>query len=76
MQEDELDAVAWMPLEEYAANPHHAARPLWRQMTEACVAYARGEYAGMAGLKLANGFNGRADLLVVGDLKQPQQAAL
>lgn len=75
MQEDELDAVAWMPLEEYAANPHHAARPLWRQMTQACVAYARGEYRGMAGIKLENGFNGRSDLLVMGELA-PQQAAL
>ena len=66
-QEDELDAVTWMPLEEYAAIPFYASRPLHKHIMECCLAYARGEYAGMAGIKLSNGFNGRSDLLVTGE---------
>ncbi|EIE25358.1 hypothetical protein COCSUDRAFT_6454, partial [Coccomyxa subellipsoidea C-169] len=47
MQEDELEAVAWMPLAEYAAMPFQASRPIWKQIVDCCVAYAKGEYSGM-----------------------------
>ncbi len=68
MQEDELEAVAWMPLAEYAAMPFQASRPIWKQIVDCCVAYAKGEYSGMTGMKLGNGLNDRTDLLIHGDL--------
>jgi hypothetical protein len=70
MQEDELAAVAWMPLEEYAAEPFQTSRPIWRQLVDCCVAYAKGEYSGMTGVKLGNGFNDRMDLLIHGDFSR------
>jgi len=65
-----------MPLEEYAAIPFHKERPLLRQITECCLAYANGTYKGMQGVKLNNGHSdswpSREDLLVFGkDLKDP-----
>lgn len=68
MQEDELEAVAWMPLEEYAAVPFQSSRPILRQILDCCVAYAKGEYLGMTGMKLENGFNDRRDLLIHGEI--------
>ena len=65
-----------MPLEEYAAIPFHKERPLLRQITECCLAYANGTYKGMQGIKLNNGqsdsWPSREDLLVFGkDHKDP-----
>lgn len=68
MQEDELEAVAWMPLEEYAAVPFQSSRPILRQILDCCIAYAKGEYLGMTGMKLENGFNDRRDLLIHGEI--------
>ncbi len=68
MQEDELEAVAWMPLEEYAAVPFQSSRPILRQILDCCMAYAKGEYKGMTGMKLENGFNDRRDLLIHGEI--------
>lgn len=68
MQKDELEAVAWMPLEEYATVPFQTSRPILKQIMDCCVAYARGEYSGMTALELENGFSERRDLLCFGDL--------
>lgn len=40
MQEDELEAVQWMPLEEFLATPFITSRPVLRQLHAACLAYA------------------------------------
>jgi hypothetical protein len=66
-QEDEIEAVAWLGLEEYAGMEFTASRPLLRKLMERCIAYADGEYAGLAGAKLSAGFSGREDLLVFGE---------
>ncbi|BDA41663.1 Nudix hydrolase 2 [Coccomyxa sp. Obi] len=68
MQEDELEAVAWMPLEDYAAVPFQSSKPILRQILDCCVAYAKGDYLGMTGMKLENGFNDRRDLLIHGEI--------
>ena len=57
-----------MPLAEYEALPFLQARPLWAAVAARCAAHARGHYTGFAPLRLANGFNGKEDLLVVGKL--------
>ena len=70
LQEDELEAVTWMPLEEYSSLSFHQERPLLRQIAECCTAYAKGTYAGMQGCKLSNGHKdpwpSREDLFVFG----------
>jgi 8-oxo-dGTP pyrophosphatase MutT (NUDIX family) len=64
----EVEAVRWMPVSEYAALPFFAGRPLWREVSARCAAYARGAYAGMPISKLENGYNGRHDLVAMGDI--------
>lgn len=70
LQEDELEAVTWMPLEEYSNLSFHQERPLLRQIAECCTAYAKGTYAGMQACKLNNGHKdpwpSREDLFVFG----------
>ena len=70
LQEDELEAVTWMPLEEYSGLSFHQERPLLRQIAECCTAYAKGTYAGMQACKLSNGhmdpWPSREDLYVFG----------
>ena len=41
-----------MPLEDYTAMPYQLERPLWRQIMECCVAYAKGTYKSMQGITL------------------------
>lgn len=67
MQEDELDAVQWMPLEEYVKIPFIASRPLLAKISEQCVAHANGKYQGLVGQKMATGFSERQDLLLFGE---------
>jgi 8-oxo-dGTP pyrophosphatase MutT (NUDIX family) len=64
----EVEAVRWMPVSEYERLPFFAGRPLWQAVSARCAAHARGEYAGMPIAKLANGINGREDLVVMGEL--------
>lgn len=68
-QEDELEAVAWMPLEEFASNPFMTSRPLFKVIIDKCVAYADGNYAGLMGQKLVTGFEGQLkdQLLLFGE---------
>jgi len=39
-QADEIEAAAWMPLEEYAAIPFIHSRPLLQRTLECCLACA------------------------------------
>jgi 8-oxo-dGTP pyrophosphatase MutT (NUDIX family) len=64
----EVEAVRWMPVSEYEALPFFKGRPLWAAVSARCAAHARGEYVGMRLDKLENGFNGRQDLVAMGDL--------
>jgi len=32
IQEDELEAACWMPIDEFAENPAYADRPVWREV--------------------------------------------
>ncbi|KAK9820304.1 hypothetical protein WJX72_008756 [[Myrmecia] bisecta] len=75
-QEDELEAVQWMPIEEYAAIPFTATRPLFKVIIDRCVAYSEGRFRGFRGQVLDNSFGGkvRHDLLVYGEDDAPRQA--
>ena len=64
----EVEAVKWMPVSEYEALPFFHGRPLWAAVSARCAAHARGEYVGMPLTKLENGFNGREDLVAMGEL--------
>jgi len=64
----EVEAVKWMPVSEYEALPFFHGRPLWAAVSSRCAAHARGEYVGMRIEKLGNGFNGREDLVAMGEL--------
>jgi hypothetical protein len=66
-QEDEIEAVSWVGLEEYAAAEFTSSRPLLAKIMERCIAWADGRYAGLAGAKLTAGFSGREDLLLFGE---------
>ncbi len=69
MQEDELVAVKWMPLEEYAAIPFTQSRPLLRQIMQKCIDYSEGRYSGLLGRKLGMGGE-RLDLLLFGETEE------
>eukprot|EP00884_Botryococcus_braunii_P009744 jgi/Botrbrau1/18771/Bobra.0386s0089.2 len=71
IQEDELEAATWMPLQEFADNSFMRSRPLWNRVLSLCVAWAEGRYPGMQAHKIDNGFNGREDLLIYGDCREP-----
>ncbi len=71
IQEDELEAAAWMPLEEFEANSFMRSRPLWSKVLSLCTAWADGSYSGLPAHKLDNGFNGRDDLLIYGEPGSP-----
>lgn len=64
VQEDELEAAAWMPLEEYSQIPFQRSKTILRQILDCCLAYAGGNYSGMRGIKLGDVSGGRSDLLV------------
>ncbi|KAK9827662.1 hypothetical protein WJX81_004616 [Elliptochloris bilobata] len=67
-QADEIQAAAWMPLEEYAAIPFIHSRPLLQRTLGCCLAYANGTYSGLAGFKVGHGGTGaRQDLLLCGE---------
>jgi 8-oxo-dGTP pyrophosphatase MutT (NUDIX family) len=66
-QEDEVEAAAWISLEEYASIEFHLQRPLLKKIMEKCSAYAKGQYSGLGGYKLSSGFSGRSDLLLFGE---------
>ena len=66
-QEEELDALRWMPLDEYLALPFTATRPLFRQVNAVCLAWANGTYRGLSGRKLDTGMSARQDLLIFGE---------
>jgi len=67
IQEDEIEAATWLPLQEYATSPFTQSRPLLKKIMERCVAYAKGRYSGLEGSKLASGFTEREDLLLFGE---------
>ena len=67
-QEEEIEAAAWVPLHEFTDNDFMNSRPLYARIVDVCASYARGEYKGLSGSKLAAGFsNDRHDLLLFGD---------
>jgi len=66
-QEDEVDAAAWISLEEYTSIEFHLQRPLLKKIMEKCTAYAKGQYSGLGGYKLSSGFSQRNDLLLFGE---------
>ncbi|KAL4527793.1 hypothetical protein Ndes2526B_g08539 [Nannochloris sp. 'desiccata'] len=66
-QEDEVEAAAWISLEEYTSVEFHLQRPLLKKIMEKCTAYAKGQYSGLGGYKLSSGFSERQDLLLFGE---------
>lgn len=65
-QATEVDAVKWMPLEEYASNPFSATKPLYNKLVQQCVAYANGTYTGMKASSMNSGRNDNVELLMFG----------
>ena len=71
IQEEELVAAQWMPLEEYANYPFTTSKPLFKKIVDQCVAWTENRYSGMGGYKLDSGFADRHDLLLFGDTMNP-----
>ncbi|GBF88517.1 nudix hydrolase [Raphidocelis subcapitata] len=55
----EIEAVRWMPLEEYVGQHFQRGVPLYEEMLDRCVAWAEGRYSGWRGAKLQAGMWGR-----------------
>lgn len=64
-QETELDGARWMDLDEFAAQPFYASRPLFHRMLFACREWAEGRNPGLEPRKLTSDVRTRADLLFV-----------
>ena len=65
-QESEIDMCQWMGLEEFCSVEFMQSRPLYRQIMNTCYRYAKGEYKGIRGAKLAANSE-RDDLLLFGE---------
>lgn len=65
VQESELAAAAWHPLEEVAALPIFQTGT-FKTVFDACMAYARQEYSGFTAAKMPNDFNSRLDFVMHG----------
>jgi ADP-ribose pyrophosphatase YjhB (NUDIX family) len=74
-QEDEVEAAAWISLNEYTSMEFHLQRPLLKKIMERCTAYANGKYTGLGGYKLSFGFSERQDLLLFGEGAEEEAAA-
>ena len=66
-QEDEVDAVAWISLDEYTSIDFHRQRPVLKKIMERCSAWANGQYQGLGGYKMESGSSAREDLLLFGE---------
>jgi hypothetical protein len=66
LQKHELAAADWHSLEEAEQFPLFQSGEMFKSIFAVCKAYAAGEYRGMRGQKLENGFNQKFDLLVHG----------
>lgn len=62
----EVDAVKWMPLEDFHRNPFSATKPLYSKLIDQCIAYANGQYDGLKANNMASGWGDRVELLVCG----------
>lgn len=67
-QEDEIEAVQWMKIADYAANPFTSSRPLLKAIVNQCVAWAEGRYQGLGGARMQSGFADSSDLLLFGEV--------
>lgn len=63
IQEQELVAAAWKPLEDMANNPHIMPGSHMDHMYGLCIEHAKGTYAGMGWQALPMGFNRDADVV-------------
>lgn len=55
-QESEIAAARWMGLDEWGATPHVAGEAtVWGSLNRLCVAWGRGEYAGIGAARLERG---------------------
>lgn len=59
-QELEIEAAAWMPLEEYAAQPFVQNHEIMKRITDICKANVDGVYAGFSRLLTESGFPDQA----------------
>ncbi|KAK9854812.1 hypothetical protein WJX84_004110 [Apatococcus fuscideae] len=73
-QESEIEAVRWMPLEEYSQMPFLLGRPILKDILASCMAYARGEYKGMTASELDSGRAGRGSELFISGHQPYHQA--
>ena len=77
LQDTEIEAAAWLTLDEYQQHQQefHKGLALYATLVERCVAYARGDHAGLlAAEKLDSGlWKPRQDLLIWGGGGQEQQ---
>jgi hypothetical protein len=70
LQDTEIEAAAWLPLEEYQRHQQefHRGLALYATLMERCLSYARGDHAGLlAAERLDSGlWKPRQDLLMWG----------
>lgn len=75
-QELEIDAVQWMPFEEYAAQPFAQKHDLFRYITELCLAKVDRAYTGLTPLPITSAFNDGSSFIYLNhqDLNQSSSA--
>jgi hypothetical protein len=77
VQEREIAAVKWMPVQEYTSQAYFQKLPAaYHTMMERCTAWAEGRYRGMAGRVFeGSASRPRKDLLLWGDVDDGPAAA-
>ncbi|KAF8414267.1 hypothetical protein HHK36_002267 [Tetracentron sinense] len=71
-QESEIEAVQWMPFEEYAAQPFVQKHDLFKYIIDICLAKKDMEYAGFSPVPTTSSFSGKKSCLYLNsrDLNQ------
>jgi hypothetical protein len=77
LQEREIAAVKWMPIQEYTQQAYFQKLPAaYHTMLERCVAWAEGRYRGLTGRVFeGSASRPRRDLLLWGDVDDGPAAA-
>lgn len=83
VQETEIEAAKWMPLEEYAAQSCAQEQELRKYITQLCIAKVDRDYSGFSSIQLTSGSDSNAnatyiyfnksDLNKKGDKKRKRQ---
>lgn len=65
-QESEIEDLQWMSFDDFVGQDFMAQRATFKKMLSRCRAFTRGEYKGLMGKRLTDGFRRKSDFVMWG----------